>query len=486
MSLPEDPDLQPLFFGLFLCMYLVTVLRILFIILAVMSESHLCTPMYFFLAEAMCEMHCGFEAHGWDPSSSMFEISGRSQDRVVSGISFTNMAETRLRSTIQWERVQPVRTGLPDHGHRASQENPGRLSHQQAKQPFLFPVLQKESLAHGLFLCEGCLLICFFSLTLFIKRCLSYIDGQNLTDVSEFQLLSLSEDPDLQPILFGLFLSMYLVTVLGNLLIILAISSDPHLHTPMYFFLSNLSLADICFISTTVPKMIVDIQTHSRAISYVGCLTQMSLFTIFACMDYMLLTVMAYDRFVAICHPLHYLVMMNPRLCGFLTFLSFLFSLLECQLHILMMLQITNFKDMEIASFFCDPSQLLNLSCSNTFYNNLVKYFLGAVYGLFPISGILFSYYKIVSTILRIPSSGGRYKAFSTCGSHLAVVGLFIGTGFGGYLGSAASHSPRKGAVASVMYTVVTPMLNPFIYGLRNSDIKSVLRRWQKQQKCLV
>ncbi|KAM4855460.1 LOW QUALITY PROTEIN: olfactory receptor 7E178-like [Urocitellus parryii] len=267
---------------------------------------------------------------------------------------------------------------------------------------------------------------------------------------------------------------MYLVTVLGNLLIILAVSSDPHLHTPMYFFLSNLSLADICFISTTVPKMLVNIQTHSRAISYVGCLTQMSLFTIFACMDYMLLTVMAYDRFVAICHPLHYLVMMNPRLCGFL--LSFLFSLLECQLHILM-LQITKFKDMEIASFLCDPSQLLNLSCSNTFYNILVKYFLGAVYGLFPIAGILFSYYKIVSTILRIPSSGGRYKAFSTCGSHLAVVGLFLGTAFGVYLGSAASYSPRKGAVASVMYTVVTPMLNPFIYGLRNSNIKSVLRR---------
>ncbi|XP_076714316.1 olfactory receptor 7E24-like, partial [Callospermophilus lateralis] len=320
----------------------------------------------------------------------------------------------------------------------------------------------------------------------FIKRCLSYIDAQNLTDVSEFQLLSLSEDPDLQPFLFGLFLSMYLVTVLGNLLIILAVSSESHLHTPMYFFLSNLSLADIGFISTTVPKMIVDIQTHSRTISYVGCLTQMSLFTIFACMDYMLLSVMAYDRFVAICHPLHYLVMMNPRLCGFLTLLSFLFSLLDCQLHILMMLQITNFKDVEIASFFCDPSELLNLSCSNTFYNNLVKYFLGAVYGLFPISGILFSYYKIVSSILRIPSSGGRYKAFSTCGSHLAVVGLFLGTAFGVYLGSAASYSPRKGAVASVMYTVVTPMLNPFIYGLRNSAIKSVLRRWQKQQKCLV
>ncbi|XP_046299723.1 putative gustatory receptor clone PTE01 [Marmota monax] len=310
-----------------------------------------------------------------------------------------------------------------------------------------------------------------------IMWCPSNTKAQNLTHISEFYLMEISEDPDLHPLLFGLFLCMYMVTVLGNLLIILAVSSDPHLHTPMYFFLSNLSLADIGFISTTVPKMLVNIQTHSRDISYVGCLTQMSVFTIFACMDYMLLSVMAYDRFVAICHPLHYLVMMNRRLCGFLTLVSFLFSLLDSQMHNLMILKITNFKRMEISSFFCDPSQILNLSCSDTFSNNIVKYFLGAFYGLFPISGIFFSYYKIVSTILRIPSSGGKYKAFTTCGSHLAVVCLFIGTGFGVYLGSAASHSPRKGAVASMMYTVVTPMLNPFIYSLRNRDIKGALRR---------
>ncbi|XP_047387848.1 olfactory receptor 7E24-like [Sciurus carolinensis] len=303
------------------------------------------------------------------------------------------------------------------------------------------------------------------------------MDIQNSTGISEFHLLGLSEDPDLQPILFGLFLSMYLVTVCGNLLIILAVSSDSHLHTPMYFFLSNLSLSDISFISTTVPKMLRNIQTHSRVISYVGCMTQMSIFTIFGCMDYMLLTVMAYDRFVAICHPLHYLVIMNPRKCGFLILVSFFFSLLESQVHIFMIFQITNFKDVEIANFFCDPSELLNLSCSIIFSNNIVKSFLGAIYGFFPISGILFSYYKIVSSILRISSSGGKYKAFSTCGSHLAVVCLFLGTAFGVYLGSTVSHSPRKGAVASVMYTVVTPMLNPFIYSLRNRDIKGALRR---------
>ncbi|XP_057565521.1 olfactory receptor 18-like [Hippopotamus amphibius kiboko] len=289
--------------------------------------------------------------------------------------------------------------------------------------------------------------------------------------------MELSNDPELQPFLFGLFLFMYLVTMLGNLLIILAVTSDPHLHTPMYFFLSNLSLVDLGFVSTMVPKMIVDIQTHSIVISYVGCLTQMSFFILFACMDDMLLTVMAYDRFVAICHPLHYQVIMNPCLCCIFILVSFSVSLLESQLHNFIVLQFTCFKDVEISNFFCDPSLLLNLACSETFTNNIVMYFIGAIFGGIPISGILFSYIRIISSILRVPSSGGKHKAFSTCGSHLSVVCLFYGTGLGAYLSSAASHSPRKGVVASVGYTVVTPMLNPFIYSLRNRDIKRALWR---------
>eukprot|EP00069_Balaena_mysticetus_P019065 bmy_11756T0 len=166
----------------------------------------------------------------------------------------------------------------------------------------------------------------------------------NVTSVSEFFLTGLSDDPELQPLLFILFLSLYLVTVLGNLLIILAVTSDPHLHTPMYFFLSNLSLVDISFISTTVPKMIVNIQTHSRVISYEACLTQMSFFILFVCMDGMLLTAMAYD------------------------------SLLDSQVHNLTVLQVACFKNVEISNFFCDPSQLLKLACSDTFTNNIVTY----------------------------------------------------------------------------------------------------------------
>nr|CAI9688233.1 unnamed protein product [Rangifer tarandus platyrhynchus] len=296
--------------------------------------------------------------------------------------------------------------------------------------------------------------------------------------------MGLSDDPELQPLLCVLFLSMYLVTVLGNLLIILAVTSDPHLHTPMYFFLSNLSSVDIGFISTTVPKMIVDIQshnrTHSRVISYAGCLTQMSVFILFGCMDCLLLSVMAYDRFVAICHPLHYTVIMNPRLCCSLVLVSFFLSLLDSQVHNLIVLQLTYFENVDISNFFCEPSQLLKLACSDPFTNNIVTYFDGAIFAFLPFLGIFFSYYKILSSILRI-TSGRRYKAFSTCGSHLAVVCLFYGTGLGVYLNSTISESPRKGAVASVMYTVVTPMLNPFIYSLRNRHIKRTMWRFSSK-----
>ncbi|XP_049732722.1 olfactory receptor 18-like [Elephas maximus indicus] len=300
---------------------------------------------------------------------------------------------------------------------------------------------------------------------------------QNLTVISEFLLLGLSEDPELQPLLFGLFLSTYLITVTGNLLIILAITSDPHLHTPMYFFLSNLSLADIGFISCTVPKMLVNLQTQSKSIAYAGCLTQVSFFYLFGCVDDLLLTVMAYDRFMAICHPLHYTVIMNPRLCGLLVLVSFFISLLDSQLQLSMVLSLTFCTAVEIPHFFCDIPQLLDLACSDTSTNTILLYCFAAIFAGVPVTGILFSYTRIVSSILRVSSVGGKYKAFSTCSSHLSVVCLFYGTGLGVYLSSAISSSARKGAVASVMYAMVTPMLNPFIYSLRNRDIKRALQR---------
>ncbi|KAL6084753.1 hypothetical protein STEG23_027026 [Scotinomys teguina] len=301
---------------------------------------------------------------------------------------------------------------------------------------------------------------------------------RNSTCVPEFHFIHLTEDPDLQTVLFGLFLSMYILALFGNLLIILTVSSDSHLHTPMYFFLSNLSIVDICFISTTVPRVILNIQTHCQVISYMGCLTHMSLFIIFGCMDDMLLAVMAYDRFVAICYPLNYQVIMNPSRCGVLLLGSFLLSFVELQLHYLVILKFSKCDDfIEISNFFCDPSEVLKLAHFDPVTITIVKFSIGTLFGLLPISGIIFSYIKIISSIISSPSSSGKHKTFSTCGSHLSIVCLFYGTGIGVYCSSSLSHSPRSNAVASVMYTVVTPMLNPFIYSLRNKDIKIALRK---------
>ncbi|XP_014440563.1 olfactory receptor 7A17-like [Tupaia chinensis] len=298
----------------------------------------------------------------------------------------------------------------------------------------------------------------------------------NDTQISEFLLLGLSEEPELQPLLFGIFLCMYLITVCGNLLIILATISVSHLHTPMYFFLSNLSFADICFTSTTVPKMLVNIQTQSKAITYAGCITQLFFFLVFGALDDCFLTVMAYDRYVAICHPLHYTVIMNPWLCGKLLLASWIVCVLHSLLQCLMVLRLSFCTHVGIPHFFCELNQMVYLACSDTFVNDIVIYFTSMLLGGGPLAGIIYSYSKIVSSIRTISSAQGKYKAFSTCASHLSVVSIFYCTGLGVYFSGRATHSSHSSATASVVYTVVIPMLNPFIYSLRNKDIKRALK----------
>ncbi|XP_061005567.1 olfactory receptor 7A10-like [Dama dama] len=298
----------------------------------------------------------------------------------------------------------------------------------------------------------------------------------NNTQVSGFLLQGLSKEPELQPLIFGLFLSMYLITVFGNLLIILAVSSDSHLHTPMYFFLSNLSFADICFISTTIPKMLWNIQTHSKGMTYEGCIIQMHFFLLFGGLDALLLTVMAYDRYVAICHPLHYMVIMSPQLCGLLLLSSYIVSFLYSLLQSLMVVQLSFCTNNEIPHFFCETSQVALLACSDTFICDMVMYFAGVLIGGGSFTCILYSYSQIVSSVCGISSAQGKYKAFSTCASHLSVVSLFYCSALGVYAASADTHSSHSSAITSVMYTVVTPMLNPFIYSLRNNDIKGALK----------
>lgn len=306
------------------------------------------------------------------------------------------------------------------------------------------------------------------------------MQGRNQTEALQFFFVGLTEDPAVLPLIFSFFLCIYLVTVLGNLLIIVVVSLDYHLRTPMYFFLSNLSFVDICLSSTTIPKLLVNMQTWNHTITYSGCLTQVCFILEFASLENCLLAVMSYDRYVAICHPLRYTVIMNPSLCVWLIILCLVISLENSLLLGLMLLRLSFCTNKESPLIYCELAQVIKLACSDTLINNILIYLSTFIFGGVPISGIIFSYIKIVSSVMRISSLKGRYKAFSTCVSHLVVLSLFYGTALGVYISSALTISTRSTAVASLMYTVVPQMMNPFIYSLRNSDIMEALRKFNR------
>nr|XP_002826880.2 olfactory receptor 1D5 [Pongo abelii] len=300
------------------------------------------------------------------------------------------------------------------------------------------------------------------------------MDGGNQSEGSEFLLLGMSESPEQQRILFWMFLSMYLVTVLGNVLIILAISSDSRLHTPMYFFLANLSFTDLFFVTNTIPKMLVNLQSQDKAISYAGCLTQLYFLLSLVALDNLILAVMAYDRYVAICCPLHYVTAMSPGLCVLFLSLCWGLSVLYGLLLTLLMTRVAFCGSRKIHYLFCEMYVLLRLACSNIHIIHTVLVATGCFIFLTPLGFTTTSYVCIVRTILQIPSASKKYKAFSTCALHLGVVSLFYGTLVMVYLQPLHTYS-MKDSVATVMYAVVTPMMNPFIYSLRNKDMHGAL-----------
>ncbi|XP_032768257.1 olfactory receptor 1468-like [Rattus rattus] len=300
---------------------------------------------------------------------------------------------------------------------------------------------------------------------------------ENQTVISQFLLMGLPIPSEHQQLFYALFLAMYLTTVLGNLIIIILICLDSHLHTPMYLFLSNLSFSDLCFSSVTMPKLLQNMQSQDTSILYAGCLTQMYFFLLFGDLESFLLVAMAYDRYVAICFPLHYMSIMSPKLCVSLVVLSWVLTTFHAMLHTLLMARLSFCEDNVIPHFFCDMSALLKLSCSDTHVNELVIFVMGSIILVIPFVLIIVSYARIVSSILKVPSARGIRKALSTCGSHLSVVSLFYGTIIGLYLCPSANNSTVKETVIAMMYTVVTPMLNPFIYSLRNRDMKGALSR---------
>ncbi|XP_045382054.1 olfactory receptor 1D2 [Lemur catta] len=302
------------------------------------------------------------------------------------------------------------------------------------------------------------------------------MDGANQSEGSEFLLLGISDRPEQQRILFWMVLCMYLVTVVGNVLIVLAISSDSCLHTPMYFFLANLSFTDLFFVTNTIPKMLVNLQSQNKAISYAGCLTQLYFLVSLVTLDNLILAVMAYDRYVAICRPLHYVTAMSPKLCIWLLTFCWVLSILYGLICTLLMTRVTFCGSRKIHYIFCQMYVLLRLACSNIQVNHTVLMAMGCFIFLTPLGFMIMSYVRIIRAILQIPSATGKYKAFSTCASHLAVVSLFYGTLCMVYLQPLHTYS-MKDSVATVMYAVVTPMMNPFIYSLRNKDMHGALGR---------
>uniref|UniRef100_A0A8C7BBF8 Olfactory receptor n=1 Tax=Neovison vison TaxID=452646 RepID=A0A8C7BBF8_NEOVI len=306
----------------------------------------------------------------------------------------------------------------------------------------------------------------------------------NETLVSQFLLEGLTDTEELRHLLFAIFLLVYIVAVVGNLGIVSHIVMDSRLHTPMYFFLANLSLLDTTYMSNTVPQVLVHLLAPVRTMPYHACLTQIFFLHFLAPWECFLLTAMAYHRYAAICQPLHYLVLMGPRTRTGLASISGLLALANALTHTILAALLKFCGPRLVTHFFCDLPPLMKLSCSSTQANELALFFFSFLVALAPCALVVISYIHVVAAILGIRSAERRrkLKAFSTCSPHLAVVSLFYGTLFGVYLRPSSSYTTED-SVATVLYAVVAPMLNPFIYSLRNKDMKGALRSllsWRK------
>ncbi|XP_074994625.1 olfactory receptor 14J1-like [Calonectris borealis] len=299
----------------------------------------------------------------------------------------------------------------------------------------------------------------------------------NTSSITQFLLLAFADTRELQLLHFWLFLGIYLAALLGNGLIITAIACDHRLHTPMYFFLLNLSLLDLGSISTTLPKAMVNSLWDTRDISYAGCAAQVFFFLFLISAEYFLLTVMAYDRYVAICNPLHYGTLLGSRACVHMAAAAWASGFLNALLHTANTLSLPLCHGNAVDQFFCEIPQILKLSCSHSYLREvgLIAVSVCLAFGCFVF--IVVSYVQIFRAVLRIPSEQGRHKAFSTCFPHLAVVSLFVCAIIFAYLKSPSISSPVLNLVVSFLYSVVSPAVNPLIYSMRNQELKDALRK---------
>nr|XP_045006871.1 olfactory receptor 2A12-like isoform X2 [Jaculus jaculus] len=303
------------------------------------------------------------------------------------------------------------------------------------------------------------------------------VTKQNHSSVTEFILLGFSGNPRINWILFFFFLILYLLTVVGNGLIVALIRIDARLHTPMYFFLSILSLLDLSYATTTVPQMLAHLVSKNKTISYVGCVIQMYIFLTLGITETWIFAVMAYDRYVAICYPLHYGVQMSQALCIILVVSSALCGLTCALVYTVFAMTLPYCGPNEINHFFCEIPAVLKLACADTSLNDRVDFILGFILLLIPLSLILTSYVHIFMSILRIHSTQGQMKAFSTCASHITVVTMFCIPCMVMYMRPGSEASPEDDKKLALFYNVISAFLNPIIYSLRNKDVKRAFLR---------
>lgn len=299
----------------------------------------------------------------------------------------------------------------------------------------------------------------------------------NLTSTPQFLLLGLMDGTDVHPLLFLLFLGIYLLNTLGNLIMVVVVRSDRALCSPMYYFLGHLSLVDACFTTVTVPRLLAGLLHPGQVVSFQGCFAQMYFFVALGITESYLLAAMSYDRAVAVCWPLHYTAVMTPWRCMALVAASWAVSHLHSLLHTLLISALSYPHSASVSHFFCDMTVMLSLATSDTSAAEAAIFSEGLAVVLTPLFLVSLSYTLILVAVLRVRSAGGRRRAFSTCGAHLVVVSLFFGSVLSVYFRPSSAYSARYNRLASVVYAVVTPTLNPFIYSLRNKEVKDALKR---------
>ncbi|NWH75286.1 OR6Y1 protein, partial [Piaya cayana] len=301
--------------------------------------------------------------------------------------------------------------------------------------------------------------------------------GRNETSVMYFILLGFPSAADVQPLLFSALLLVYSFTVLENFLIILIIRANDSLRKPMYFFLGNLSFLEICYVSVIEPKMLMDFFSQDKRISFQGCMAQLYFFVTFVCTEFTLLTVMAFDRFLAICKPLRYPLIMNHQLCSRLTAGCWMCGLIASSIKLSFIARLSFCNVDKINHYFCDISPLLNISCSDPSSAELVDFILALIVIMVSLCAVVTSYICIIFALLKVPSSQGRQKAFSTCTSHLTVVILFYSTTLFTYARPQVTYTHSANKCVSILYTIVVPLLNPLIYCLRNKEVRIAIKK---------